>query len=210
MAFQIQISQLIGAERKPNLLHWVNLLYLLIFVFSVLIAVRPAGSPGGDLPLRLDPALLMIITQFCGVLIPALVFVWLTRQPILTTLKLHRLSIGTSIKCFLIGLLCWPIIIVQGNLSAIVKVLSNPHAGAATGTHTLGGSPWLTILAMVLVAPLFEELLFRNELSRSWRCRLYPSGDDACDNHRIPKADFRRKPRMWSPCSDFPSWSLSW
>lgn len=40
-----------------------NLLYALIFAASVLIAVRPAGSPTGGLPEWLDPAVMTIVVN---------------------------------------------------------------------------------------------------------------------------------------------------
>jgi len=45
---------------KPALLHWANLLYLLIGAASILIAVRPSGGPNGGRPEGLDPAVMMI------------------------------------------------------------------------------------------------------------------------------------------------------
>jgi membrane protease YdiL (CAAX protease family) len=164
METQLHISRWVKGNPKLALLHWANLLYLLIFAASILIAVHPAGSPRGGLPGGLDPAVMMIVAQFGGVLIPGLLFIWLTRQPILTTLKLRRLSFSSGVKCFLIGLLCWPIFIVLGNLSTILLALINPQAGATPNIVTGGGSPWIAFLGIALVAPVFEELLFRGVL----------------------------------------------
>jgi len=81
METQIQNSQSVKANTKPELLHWANLLYLLMFVTSILIAVRPAGSSNGGLPEWLDRSVMMIVAQVGGVLIPALLFIWLTASP---------------------------------------------------------------------------------------------------------------------------------
>jgi len=173
METQMQISRSIKENTKPELLHWANLLYLLIFTVSVLIAVRPAGSPKGGLPGWLDPAVMMIVAQVGGILIPALLFLWLTRQPVLTTLKLRRLSFGSGVKCFLIGLLCWPILIALSNLSQILLMLIGPsQVGAASDVVNNGGSPWIAFLGIVLVAPLFEEILFRGVLMSAYERRV--------------------------------------
>ncbi len=164
METQIHLSKLSKTEIRPNLLHWANLLYLLIFAASILIAVLPAKSPNDGLPGWLAPAILMIVAQVGGVLIPALLFIWLTRQPGLTTLKLRRLSFGSGVKCLLIGLLCWPIFNTLGTLSTILLSLINPQASATPNTVTNGGSPWIVFIGLVLIAPLFEELLFRGVL----------------------------------------------
>ncbi|MBP1609048.1 MAG: hypothetical protein H6Q04_1283, partial [Acidobacteria bacterium] len=171
METQIQNSQSVKANTKSELFHWANLLYLLIFVTSILIAVRPAGSSNGGLPGWLDRSVMMIVAQVGGVLIPALIFIWLTRQPISTALKLRRLSLGTGVKCFLLGLLGWPILVAINNLIQILLASINPEASAASDVVAGGGSPWIAFLGIVLVAPLFEELLFRGVLLGAYEGR---------------------------------------
>ena len=164
METQITLSKVARVMKKPNLIHWANLLYALIFTASVLIAVRPGGSPTGEPLKRVDPAILMIVAQLGGVLLPAVLFIWLTRQPFSTALKLRRLSFGDGVKCLLVGLFCWPVVILQSILSAILTTAINPEGSPVTDIVTGGGSPWVAFLGIVLVAPLFEELLFRGVL----------------------------------------------
>ena len=171
METQMQNSRSVKADTKPELLHWANLLYLLIFVTSILIAVRPAGSSNGGLPGWLDRSVMMIVAQVGGVLIPALIFIWLTRQPISTALKLRRLSLGTGLKSFLLGLLGWPILVAINNLIQILLASINSEASAASDVVAGGGSPWIAFLGIVLVAPLFEELLFRGVLLGAYEGR---------------------------------------
>jgi len=132
---------------------------------SIAIAIRPASAPAGDLPPWLDPAAAMILAQIGLILIPAILFVWLTRQPIRTTFKLHPLSYGTGVRCFLIGLLCWPLFVALSNLSYLLLALFNPgQTSNPANAVTSSGSPWIAFLGIVLVAPVFEELLFRGVL----------------------------------------------
>ena len=88
-----------------NLIHWANLLYLLIVSASLLVTGNPAGGSSGRPP-RMDPAAGTVVAQIGLILIPSLLFVWLTRQHFNAIFKLKRLSFGSGIKCFLIGLTC--------------------------------------------------------------------------------------------------------
>ena len=90
-------------DANRHLIHWANLLYLLIVGVSLLVTGNPVGGSSGRPP-WMDPAVGMIVAQMGLILIPSLLFVWLTRQPFNGTFKLKRLGIGSGIGCFLIGL----------------------------------------------------------------------------------------------------------
>lgn len=147
---------------KQNLLHWSNLLYALIVIVSLPITQGIGNTPP---PAWLDPAVGIIVAQVGLILVPTLIFVWLTRQPPKEILKLRRLSFRSGVKCFLIGLTCWPIFLFLSNLTQILIALVNPaQASGSTNVVSQGGSPWIVFLAVAFVAPLCEEALNRGVL----------------------------------------------
>lgn len=157
---------------KRNLIHWANLLYLLIVCASLLIAGNPTKG-SSDRPQWMDPAVGLIVAQIGLILIPSLLFVWLTRQPFKATFKLKRLSFGGGIKCFLIGLMCWTVFVFLSNLTQALRMLISPaRAGSATDIATGGGTPWLVFLGVALVAPLCEEALSRGVLLSDYEERV--------------------------------------
>lgn len=176
METHIPLANLAAESPQPALHHWANLLFVLISALSILIAIRPAGASGGGLPEWLDPGLAMILAQVSLILIPALLFVWLTRQPVRTALKLRRLSLSTSAKCVLIGLLCWPIFQTLTSLAQFgLAVLSPAQAGDSLDTATGGGSPWLLFIGIAVVAPVCEETLFRGVLFSAYEKAFGPA-----------------------------------
>jgi membrane protease YdiL (CAAX protease family) len=156
---------------NKNLIHWANLLYLLIVVTSLLTAGNPANAPTSR-PTWLDPAAGTIAMQVLLILIPALAFVWITRQPFCETFKLKRLAFRTSIKCFLIGLACWAVFIFLSNLSqALLALISPARTGSPADIATSGGAPWLVFVGVALVAPFCEEALNRGVLLSAYEPR---------------------------------------
>jgi hypothetical protein len=122
-----------------NLIHWANLLYLLIMGASLLVTGNPAKGSSGRPP-WMDPAVGMVVAQIGLILIPSLLFVWLTRQPFNAIFKLKRLSFGSGIKCFLIGLPCWAVFIFLSSLTQALLMLFSPaRAGSPTDIATAGG-----------------------------------------------------------------------
>ena len=69
---------------KHDFLHWSNLLYVLIILASLPITHGIGNAPP---PAWFDPAVGMIVAQIGLILIPTLLFVWLTRQPLTKMLK---------------------------------------------------------------------------------------------------------------------------
>jgi membrane protease YdiL (CAAX protease family) len=121
----------------------------------------------------MDPAVGTIVAQIGLILIPSLLFVWLTRQPFKEIFKLKRLSFGSGTKCFLIGLACWAVFVFLGTLAQGLRVLISPaRAGSPTDIATGGGAPWLVFLGMALVAPLCEEALNRGVLLSAYEKRV--------------------------------------
>lgn len=152
-----------------DLLHWSNLLYALLVIASLFITQR-AGS---SLPAGMDPAVGMILAQVGLILIPTLIFVWLTRQPPKEILKLQRMNFGSGVKCFLIGLVCWPISLFLFTLAQMLVALVIPaRAGGSPTIASQGGSPWLVFLGVALVAPLCEEALFRGVMLSAYEKRF--------------------------------------
>lgn len=162
-------AQLPAETPRVGLFHWVNLLYLVISVLSLLIAIRPAGK----LPAWLDPGAAMMAAQVGLILIPALLFVWLTGQSPRTALKLHRLSLGSAAQCLLIGLCCWPLFQALTTLMQLVLALFGGSGSAdSTNTALTDWSPWTALIGLALVAPLFEEVLFRGVLLSAYERRF--------------------------------------
>lgn len=154
---------------KRDLLPWSTLLYVVVVLASLPMTARAGGAP----PLGIDPALGTIIAQVATILAPTLIFVWLTRQPAQEILNLRRVDFGSGFKCFLVGLLCWPIFTFLSTVALILVGLLRPGApDVSTGATSQSGSPWLVFVAIVLVAPLFEELLFRGVLLSTYQKRL--------------------------------------
>ena len=149
-----------SAER--NLLHWSNLLFAAIVIASLPITQGGGGAPPPD---WFDPAVATIVAQVGLILIPTLIFVWLTCQPPREIFKLRRISVGSGIKCFLVGLTCWPVLLFLGMLTQVLIAMVNPaQASGSTNVASQGGSPWIIFLALTLVAPLCEEALCRGLL----------------------------------------------
>jgi len=128
-------------------------------------------------PAWLNPAAGMVVAQVGLILIPALIFVWLTRQPPKEILKLRRLSFGSGVKCFLIGLTCWPIFLFLSTLTQVLVAFVNPaQASGSTNVASQGGSPWIIFLGVAFVAPLCEEALCRGVLLSTYeKCFKVPA-----------------------------------
>jgi len=62
-------------------------------------------------------------------------------------------------------------LVAINNLIQILLASINPKASAASDVVAGGGSPWIAFLGIVLVAPLFEELLFRGVLLGAYEGR---------------------------------------
>jgi len=147
---------------KRNLLHWANLLYVVIVVASLPITQGPGGAPP---PAWLDPGVGLIVAQVGLILIPTLLFIWLTRQPLREMLKLRRLDARTGVKCLLVGLTSWPAFVFLGTLGQLLVGLVSPARPADTvNILSQPGSPWIAFLGLALVAPLVEEALCRGVL----------------------------------------------
>ena len=157
---------------RQNLLHWSNLLYAVIVMVSLPITLSNTPPPAW-----LNPAAGMVVAQVGLILIPALIFVWLTRQPPKEILKLRRLSFGSGVKCFLIGLTCWPIFLFLSTLTQVLVAFVNPaQASGSTNVTSQGGSPWIIFLGVAFVAPLCEEALCRGVLLSTYeKCFKVPA-----------------------------------
>jgi hypothetical protein len=155
---------------KPNLLHWATLLYAVVVIASLPITQGPGGGPP---PAGMDPQLAMIVAQAGLILLPTLIFVWLTRQPPREILNLHPLDFWSGVKSFVLGLACWPIFVFLSTLTQGLMAVINPvPAGGSTAVASQGGSPWIGFLGVALVAPLCEELLFRGVLLSTYEKRF--------------------------------------
>ena len=147
---------------KRNLLHWANLLYVVIVVASLPLT---QGSGGAPLPAWLDPGLGLVAAQVGLILIPTLLFIWLTRQPLTEMLKLRRLDVWTGVKCLLVGLTSWPMFLFLSTLGqALVGLVSPARPADTVNILSQPGSPWIAFLGLALVAPLCEEALCRGVL----------------------------------------------
>jgi len=155
---------------QRNLLPWSTLLYVVVVLASVPMTARTAaGAP----PAGIDPGLAMIGAQAATILLPALVFFAASRQPARELFNLRRLDFGSGAKSLLVGLLCWPTFTFLSVLALILVGLLRPAAPINSPSPlSPGGSPWITFLGVVLVAPLFEELLFRGVLLSTYRKAL--------------------------------------
>ena len=147
---------------KRNLLHWANLLYVVIVIASLPVTQGTGGAPPPD---WLDPGAALIAAQVGLILIPTLLFIWLTRQPLTEMLKLRRLNAWTGVKCLLVGLICWPVSTFLSTLGQVLVGLVNPARPADTvNVLSQPGSPWIAFLGLALIAPLVEEALCRGVL----------------------------------------------
>ncbi len=147
---------------KRNLLHWANLLYVAIVVASLPIT---QGSGSGAPPAWLDPGLALIAAQVGLILLPALLFIWLTRSPLTEMLKLRPLDWRTGVKCLLVGLVSWPVFTFLSTLGQVLVGLVSPARLAdATTIVSQPGSPWIAFVGLALVAPMCEEALCRGVL----------------------------------------------
>ncbi len=147
---------------KRNLLHWANLLYVVIVLAALPFTQR---SGGGAPPAWLDPGLGLVAAQVGLILIPTLLFVWLSRQPFTEMLKLRRLDGWTGAKCLLIGLVSWPVFTFLSTLGQVLVGLVSPVRPAdAVNILSQPGSPWIAFLGLALVAPVCEEALCRGAL----------------------------------------------
>lgn len=155
---------------KRDLLPWSTLLYVVVVLASLPMTARTSGAPP---PPGFDPALGMIIAQVGTILVPTLIFVLITREPAQELLNLRRLDIGSGIKSFLVGLMCWPMFAFLSTLAMILTGLLHPAAPSSSTSMTgQAGSAWLIFLGVVLVAPLCEELLFRGILLSTYQKRF--------------------------------------
>lgn len=147
---------------KRNWLHWANLLYVVIVVASLPFTQGPGSAPP---PAWLDPGAGLIALQVGLILIPTLLFIWLTRQPLTETLKLRRLDASSGVKCLLVGLISWPTFVFLSTLGQALVGLVNPARTADTvNVLSQPGSPWIAFIGLALVAPLIEEALCRGLL----------------------------------------------
>jgi uncharacterized protein len=149
-------------SQDKSLLHWANLLYGLIAIASLPIMQGATNKPP---PPWLNPAVGMIVAQIFLLLIPALLFVKLTRKPFQEIFKLKRLPFASGVKCFLIGLFGWSTATFLGLLGQNLVNLINPTPISAAPSLSSGGlTPWIFFLGIGLVAPLCEEVLCRGVL----------------------------------------------
>ncbi len=152
---------------QRNLLPWSTLLYVVVVLASLPMTTRgAAGAP----PAGIDPGLATIGAQVATILIPTLIFFAIARQPARELFNLRPLDFGSGAKSLLVGLLCWPTLTFLSILALILVGLLHPAAPAdAPSPLSPSGSPWIIFLGVVLVAPLFEELLFRGVLLSTYR-----------------------------------------
>jgi membrane protease YdiL (CAAX protease family) len=147
---------------KRNLLHWANLLYVVIVIASLPFT---QGAGGGAPPAWLDPGLGLVAAQVGLILIPTLLFIWLTRQPLTEMLKLRRLDGWTGVKCLLVGLTSWPMFLFLSTCGqALVGLVSPARPADTVNILRQPGSPWIAFLGLALVAPICEEALCRGVL----------------------------------------------
>jgi membrane protease YdiL (CAAX protease family) len=145
-----------------GLLHWANLLYVVIVIASLPFTQGPGSAPP---PAWLDPGVGLIVAQVGLILIPTLLFIWLTRQPLTEMLKLRQLDASSGFKCLLVGLISWPAFVFLSTLSQTLVALVNPAQAADTANIlSRPGSPWIAFIGLALVAPLCEEALCRGVL----------------------------------------------
>jgi membrane protease YdiL (CAAX protease family) len=155
-------------DQQRNWVHWATLLYVVVVIASLPITGTGSAPPAG-----FDPGVPTIAAQVGLILLPALIFVWLTRQPFRETFKLQRVPFGTAVKSFVLGLACWPISTFLSILAQLIAGLVHPAAAVNPATVTgQGGSPWLMLLAVAVIAPLCEELLFRGVLLTDYEPRF--------------------------------------
>ncbi|NTU79384.1 MAG: CPBP family intramembrane metalloprotease [Chloroflexales bacterium] len=151
------------------LLHAANLLYLAIVISSWALAGASQGAP----PAWLDRGLAGILAQLGFFLLPALAFLWLTRQPPRAALKLNPLSLGSAARCFLVGLLSWAGFAFCSSLTtALLASLQLPGPSQAAVAAGSSDTPWAFLVMVVAVAPLCEELLFRGVLLHAYELRV--------------------------------------
>jgi membrane protease YdiL (CAAX protease family) len=158
--------------RAPSyLLYGTSLLYLFVVSVSVLIAASPAAGLANP-PSQMDPAVGMLVGQIGFILLPSLLFAWLTRQSFATVFKLRRLDLWGGLQCFLLGLIGWAVFIFLSNLTQLLLSRLGPQPRASTDIASAGGSLWLVFLGTVLVAPLCEEAFCRGLLLSVYEQRL--------------------------------------
>ncbi|RPI80662.1 MAG: CPBP family intramembrane metalloprotease [Chloroflexi bacterium] len=134
--------------------------YLLVLLLS-----RSISSGSSDLPGWLDPAVAMIAAQVVLILVPALLFVWLTKLPVQETLRLHRLGLRQAVKCLLLGFISWPIFTFLGSVTTYLLALLWPEKlSATTDAVGQGISPWIIFVTISLITPICEEVFFRGML----------------------------------------------
>jgi membrane protease YdiL (CAAX protease family) len=152
---------------RPWLLHAANLLYLLVPLVGLM------GSAQGPSSASLDPGVALIAAQIALILQPGLLFVWLTRQPVRSTLKLNPLSLGSAARCFLVGLLGWAVFVFFSNLTtALLATLHPIAANQPTNVVSGGGALWPLFFGVAVVAPLCEEALFRGVMLSTYEERF--------------------------------------
>ena len=154
---------------KRDLIAWSTLLYAVVVLASLPITAQA----GATLPYGFDPGLAMIIAQVGTILLPTLIFLALIREPAQEMLSLRRLDFGSAARSFLVGILCWPMFTFLSTLAMILVGLLHPAgADSSSSVASAGGSSWLVLFGVTLVAPLCEETLFRGVLLGTYQGRL--------------------------------------
>ena len=132
-----------------------------LLVASVLILVLIGGGIAGTFGL----SVLLIVSQLF-VLLPGLIWIVLRRFPIQTTLRLHGIHGRTAIWSVLIGLACWPIVASMATL--IDQGLSLIGPGPQIPYPTSAIESIVYAVALILLAPITEEPIFRGFVMSAW------------------------------------------
>ncbi|NBG89489.1 type II CAAX endopeptidase family protein [Isachenkonia alkalipeptolytica] len=110
----------------------------------------------------------LILTQYLIIGMPPVLYLWVKKKPISQLLRLHKISVKTTLLIILITLLSYPIAVVMNTLIMLILSLFGSIDIPQVPTAETSQQYVLYLLIIAFSAGLCEEVLFRGFIMRSF------------------------------------------
>lgn len=136
--------------------------------FMILIIIQIAGSiAAGQIIkyMRLPAYSSIIITEYGLILVPSIIFLLTTGQPLKEALKLNSINISSFFIIILIGIFAYPLIVFIGLLSQMAF-----HNVLADSITALSSLPlWANLLLLAVTPAICEETAMRGAVLSGYK-----------------------------------------